>query len=517
MADTDDDMSRWSKDELLSFIDEMEATLEEKDKRIEELEKENINLSTLNRRKKGSAGGRRDSDADLDDDLARAAVDAELEDLRDKYETERGDNIKLKEKITELNSFMKAVESEKNELEADVRRLRKKADDLENEMTNQKESVSKTLRKSQDISKNQRDAQKQQLHLLEENEKLQEKNAEYLKQIEEAEAYKKTIGELVIQLNTERDSLESDNIAGEVARDTLQNRVEYLETQLDELQNKYHSSIAMEGQLETHMETVRSEVFQVQEKWNADVAKYKEEISTLQKSIVALKDSSSMGAKQREIESLQQTLKDNFALLEEMNETLQTVEHEKEQLIEEVLRLQKDAVSEHYDKLSAANEKNRILEKKMQTSKSRLDEAEARVVAAEKELSIFQREIDSLNNWKTVYESGHGFQELARYQMKLKEDNRRLGLALEQATEKNGEIMDACAMLHQAFEKLKLENGYDQDFVYPEYELRQEMLGENASLKSQVTELEEQISALENDCIRLRKALKNQVLICLIL
>jgi hypothetical protein len=143
--------------------------------------------------------------------------------------------------------------------------------------------------------------------------------------------------------------------------------------------------------------------------------------------------------------------------------------------------------------------------------KNRLDETEARISSVEKEKTLLQREVDDLNNWKSIYESGHGFQELAKNQKKLKEDYRRQSLALDQTTEKMGEILDSNAMLSQAFEKLKVENGYDPSFFYPEYELREDMLGENAMLKSQVIELEEQISSLENDCIRLRKTLKSQV------
>ncbi|CAM9286438.1 unnamed protein product, partial [Ectocarpus fasciculatus] len=146
----------------------------------------------------------------------------------------------------------------------------------------------------------------------------------------------------------------------------------------------------------------------------------------------------------------------------------------------------------------------------LQSTKNRLDETDSRIAAGDKEKALLQREVDELSNWKSVYESGHGFQELAKHQQRLKEDNRRLVLALEQTTEKVGEIMDSNALLMQAFEKLKADCGVDPDFYYPERELREEMLGENARLKSQVNELEEQIAALESDSIRLRKALKNQ-------
>ena len=166
-------MTKWSTAKFIEFIEELEATLHQKEQQLEDLDKENMRLG---RRKKG----RGDDDDDTDEVLARAAVDAELEDLRDKYENEQLDNGKLRDKINELNSYMKGVESEKLELEADVRRLRKKADDLETTLSNVQESTRSTLRKSQDITKQQKDVQRQQLHALEENEKLMDQVKKYM-------------------------------------------------------------------------------------------------------------------------------------------------------------------------------------------------------------------------------------------------------------------------------------------------------------------------------------------------
>ena len=77
-------------------------------------------------------------------------------------------------------------------------------------------------------------------------------------------------------------------------------------------------------------------------------------------------------------------------------------------------------------------------------------------------------------------------------------------------TSKYGAAQDSIGTLKHAFDKLKKESGKPPDFMYPEFELEQEMLGENARLQSQLLEAEDQISALELENTRVRKAMKNQ-------
>jgi predicted nucleic acid-binding Zn-ribbon protein len=170
MASSGGGMEDMSRDDLLEIIDELNKDLEERESHIQDLEKENIRLS---RGKKGKRKGD-DDGSDAEDAMARAAADVELERLRDKYDMEKIENSKLNDKINELTSFLKAVEAEKLELEADVRRLRQKADDLETAMATMQESTAQSLRRSQDITKAQKDVQKQQLQALQENEKLQQ-------------------------------------------------------------------------------------------------------------------------------------------------------------------------------------------------------------------------------------------------------------------------------------------------------------------------------------------------------
>jgi ABC-type Zn uptake system ZnuABC Zn-binding protein ZnuA len=58
-----------------------------------------------------------------------------------------------------------------------------------------------------------------------------------------------------------------------------------------------------------------------------------------------------------------------------------------------------------------------------------------------------------------VYENGHGLQELAKHQKKIKEDKRRIELTLETVSTKLSETIEAKSLVEQAFLKLKEETG----------------------------------------------------------
>lgn len=493
-----DFLETMSKEELIALIDELNRDLEEKDQEVMLLQR------------KARKGGGRDDESDVDDILARAATDAELEDVRNKLEEYKIENSAQKDKIAELNSHLKAVEAEKLEAEADCRRLRKKADDYESQLNTVQETTRSSMRKSQDISKQQKDAQKQQLQLFQENERLQEEKAELTKKVEERERDLARLEEAFIELNESREQLESEKNSAEDLNDTYLRKISELEELLDETQNKIQATVASESSWKVEASTLKNDAAAQKARHDEEVAKLKEEISSLNQQMNILKDTTSVGTKQHEIDVLKQELSENLELMDEMRELLDNADAEKSQLVERLLAYDKNFEAQLYDKISAEKESTRILQKKLQSTKNRLDETESRIAADEKEKASLQREVDELNNWKSIYESGHGFQELAKHQQRLKEDNRRLVMALEQTSEKVGEIMDSNALLMQAFEKLKADCGVDPDFYYPDSELREEMLGENARLKSQVSELDEQISSLEKDNIRLRKTLKNQ-------
>ena len=234
------------------------------------------------------------------------------------------------------------------------------------------------------------------------------------------------------------------------------------------------------------------------------------EISTMRKEIILLKDSTLIGEKQRELDRERVENKEHLIMIEQLRVGTEGVIAERDQLAARILDTETKIDMRVAERVVAEREQNRILERSLKSVQQRLDDETEKVTDLESEKQLLVREIDELTNWKTIYESGHGLQELARNQKKLKDDNRRLGVAVEQMTSKLGMLMDMNGIYMQAFERLKKDCGKDSEFMYPEYELQEELKGEKAMLKAQVAEMDEQINSLEEESVRLRKALKNQ-------
>ena len=118
------------------------------------------------------------------------------------------------------------------------------------------------------------------------------------------------------------------------------------------------------------------------------------------------------------------------------------------------------------------------------------------------------RQVDELTHWKSVYEEDKGWDEILYSNNKLKNDIRVALQEVERTSNKLSSVMDANGLLHVAFEKLKVEAGKPADFTYPEYELQEEQKVATARLEAEAMQLEEQLISLDEENMKLRKALK---------
>lgn len=315
--------------------------------------------------------------------------------------------------------------------------------------------------------------------------------------------------EAMAKLVTEREELDSRREAAEIARENtevqLQDLAEALETSERNLQLVEAAEVALRGQLEDM--TVRSA--KVAAAHDEELRRVQSESDELRRQVALLRDTTAVGAKQAEVEELVAEREDIAAAMRDLRAELETAALERDALAERLVELDRGIGAEVEQRVVAERETNLTLERKLRAAEMRLAQEIERAAAQESERRLLTSEVDELSRWKAVYESGHGLQELSRSQRKVKEDNRRLGVALEQVTRRLGEAIDGNALLLQALERLKRETGR-HDFVFDEAELRREMLGENAGLRAQVLELEAQIEALEAEAVRVRRALKNQ-------
>lgn len=176
MSDIYEDMS---KNELIDAIELLQQELEETSNELKEIHEKNILLQRkLNLNDLNSDDNDKDS-LEVNNVLNSVALETENEELREKLNKLQNDNNILKENNLELNSHIKVLQSEKIEIDVDIRNLRKKIDELEKSLAESEEKNRSSVRKSQDINKQKKDTQKQQLQLYDENETLQ-KEVNYL-------------------------------------------------------------------------------------------------------------------------------------------------------------------------------------------------------------------------------------------------------------------------------------------------------------------------------------------------
>jgi hypothetical protein len=255
---------------------------------------------------------------------------------------------------------------------------------------------------------------------------------------------------------------------------------------------------------------LEQEIKVVREKAAADAKAAQAEQKVLRDQVGVLKDTTKVGEKQRALEALQFETKDNNKLIEDLHNELQTAAEERDQLAEKLLDLEHSIEQKVAERVSAERNKAKEHELTIESLKGHHADNLEHFQQLEDEKAQLTREIDELSNWKAVYEAGHGLQEMSRNQKKLKDDNRRLSVAVEQYNNKLSMVMDANGVLTQAFEKLKKEAGKPADFFYPEYSLQNEVKSTNAALQAQMAELDEQVTALETENTRIRAAMKNQ-------
>lgn len=183
MEDHEYDETEWedmSKKELINEIHSLHTELQQRTDEIQELNQNNLKLTR--KIKQFQSGTQRNDDTDddnenlsqgMNDVLITAALETENDELREKLSKLQNDYNAIKEKNLEYLSHIKVYQEEKTETDSEIRNLRKKIDDLERTISENEESLRVNMRKSQDITKQKKDTQKQQLQLYEENENLQ--------------------------------------------------------------------------------------------------------------------------------------------------------------------------------------------------------------------------------------------------------------------------------------------------------------------------------------------------------
>lgn len=237
----------------------------------------------------------------------------------------------------------------------------------------------------------------------------------------------------------------------------------------------------------------------------------KQTISSLEREIFILKDTTQSGQLQREYDELNEKYLETKKILDNLKLALEEAIADRDVLANKVMDYEDNIEQIIEERIHSENIRTKKLETEVKNLKERIIEEGEYYQSLEDQVKSLSNEVDELQNWKSIYEAGHGLQHISRNQKKLIDDNRRLTLALEQRTEQVSVLMDANNILSISFEKLKKECGKSEDFFYPELQLHEEVQSITISLQLQIKEFQLQIDSLENENTRLRKALRDQV------
>ena len=165
---------------------------------------------------------------------------------------------------------------------------------------------------------------------------------------------------------------------------------------------------------------IHAEHVQKVDRLTSDLNLQKADIKSLRGENTVLKDSTLIGEKQREIEMLRSDHVETLDLLKELGVKLEGAISDRDQLAEALAADDKQIDQRTADKVVQEREKFKILEIKMASLIQRTSEDAAKYLELEVEKNYLSNEVDDLTNWKSVYESEHGLQELARNQRSLK-------------------------------------------------------------------------------------------------
>lgn len=492
-----DNYDEWDKKDLVELVTKLQEENDILEGEVSDLNKELV----VSKRAKKSAGNSNEIDADLE---------GRLEELQDQLTEADSEIARLKEALTDSNAAKSIMKTEKQELEIKCKDQSKKIEELEKDLLQTLAKSREAEKASKEMQRYKGDSVRETKKLFDENEQLQQENKQMIDQLRTAKAKIEEYELAITELHEKNEDLEVKFESADLKHNELMQTINELEKQVEESQDKLAVANDAEGQWEIQLNEIKKEFKLKIDAMTSELKASKTDNINLNKQILMLKDSTAVGEKQRQIDHLTAEHDEVLKLLDEKSQELSLVSADKIKLGEYLADLERKMDQKVAERVVLEKEKAKNLQVTLMSKESsHLAELE-RYKDMEVEKNALVREVDELNHWKAIYENGHGLRELARNQKRLKDENRSLGVLVEHITNDKNILTDKINLVEKAFEKLCIEAGKPSDFMYPQYELEDEIVGDYARMKAQINELEEQIGALETDNTRLRKTLKNQ-------
>eukprot|EP00981_Chlorochromonas_danica_P012527 scaffold5121_cov223-Ochromonas_danica.AAC.5 len=486
------DEGELSYDNLLEYALDLEKQLEERDNQIADLTK-------------GEVGKRRRGGESAD----ATYYEQENRTLIAKIEEDTATIKKLRDDLASANVKVQGLLEEKAELDKRIRTQTKRIEDLERDNNSLMRKSQTVEERSKEMTKQKSENIKVAQQMAQENEVLRNENEQLTADFKALKAKHAELEEVLVKYAGEKELVEAHRDNLDVEKDQLRERVTELENDLLDMADKVQESIQAELQWEKRYQSAQEEVAKLQTATAAEVAQAKATASKLQQEIISLQDTTQAGKVQKQLEELSREQASNNAVIEELKAYLVETAEERDALVKQLDDIDGEIDQRVADKIAKERKRVQVLEATIQRLQAEQKANEEHYKAVDEEQRELVKTVDELTHWKTVYEAGHGLQQLARTERKLSDDLKRLQRAFEEQNLALGQERQSREVLHLAFERLKKECGKPADFSYPDLDLHMEVESNISQLNTQIDHLEKQLDYMEEENTRLRKSLRN--------
>ena len=451
-----------------------DMTKEELEEYITGLEKENdalkedVSALTIQVHNATSKKGRRSSgkEGDAGDEIELLTEEnARLQDLLSTKEVEISD---LKQAKIAAETRKELLDAAKKQSDEEIVKLKKHVEELNRDIANLNKKNSSADNNTKEAKKERKQLAEETKSLFRDNDRLRTENDDLTNHIvaleEKVTDRDIALAKLYEELNSSKLSKENADLHVEDA----QRHVLELERDLKEAND--HLMLAVGKEREWEEERIkertdnRDKLTQLQNKLAVaenDARQSKKKVQEL-----SVTNPTAMGEKVRQVDMLTQDKAALEADIAELKRALVQEEHEKEILAHALDGIQKEINQKVTIEVENERKKLERLKAEVIQLQQELRENSDLTGKALKEIEVLTHEKDDLLNWRQVYEDGHGLQELAKSQRSLKEDKRRLGVALEQMSNKLSEAEGNIGLLKQAWDRLKKETGNEMSTPY---------------------------------------------------
>jgi centrosomal protein CEP290 len=442
------------------------------------------------------------------DTKAVKELEDELVEEREKHEAEQEELMTLRDTYAKLKTDYQNALDDISSAKALEQSHTKKIAEMQKEISEMSAANRMDKNKTQNVTKQKSEAMEESRRQRADNQRLQDQldvvEAELARVSEEKEISVHLVSELI----EEKEQLSIDNNNFNVVKDEMQARINALEFDLNKVNDQLSDALD-HAEYHNKIEELETTLKRTTEQSAATYTSNSKEIAALREKLRELSVSSEAGRKQAEIDSMSKEHEEMATMLAEMQAELENALGDKKTIADKLMAMEQNEAQRFNEKLFAEREKIRVLEHTLDTLRQGGQDDQERSAALDKEVGVLSREVDELKHWKSVYEEDKGWDELLFTNNKLKNDNRMLLAEVERTSAKASATSDANGLLQVAFERLKVEAGKPSSFMYPEYELKEEQKVGVARLEAELLAVEDQVSALDGENMRLRKALRS--------